>query len=768
MRFQAVVLVCAAMLISGCGESSTPTETVREPQQTASLASTVGTIITVNSTADADGINGNCTLREALIAANANASSDACLGGNPAPDVDRIEFDLSGTGVQTINAATTLPPITEALTVDGYSQPGAAEATSTEPATLLIELKGAGLGIAGSPPAENVTIQGLVINEVSTSNGIGIFVSDGTCVRHTVRGNYLGVDPSGTTSLGNGASGVEINGASCVTVGGTSPADRNVISGNVAAGVEILHSTNITVQGNYIGTDASGTESLGNGTSGIRLAPAWGNMIGGTDPGAGNVISANNEGIAILLSAGLQSDDNVVQGNFIGTDVSGTEDLGNFDDGIRIIASAGNVIGGGTSAARNIIAGNGQSGIRIDGVESAENVIQGNFIGTDVTGTKSLGNGLSGIRLAFAFMTSIGGTASGQGNVIGANAFHGIQIRGQISTQNIIQGNYIGTDASGELNLSNTGAGVRIVRSQDNVVGGVMTAASNVIAFNSGNGVEVSRNDATGNSILGNQMYRNVDIGIDLLGLDETDPNDPGDDDAGPNHLQNFPVIATARQSGEELRVTYRVDSDPATVAFPLRVEFFKADDDEEEGALLIGIDEYSTTDFSGCGTPPCAVTAALGSDAVGFIVATATNASGNTSEFSGSLEIEVAVATPVDIDIKPESFPNSFSLDAQGRMAVAILTSPEFDATDVNAATVTLGNDDSDDTPVALRQDGTLFTSLEDVDKDGDTDRVVHFEIPALVDNGDLSTATSELHLNGKTADGGLITGSDSVNPQE
>ena len=118
----------------------------------------------------------------------------------------------------------------------------------------------------------------------------------------------------------------------------------------------------------------------------------------------------------------------------------------------------------------------------------------------------------------------------------------------------------------------------------------------------------------------------------------------------------------------------------------------------------------------------------------------------------------------PVDIDIKPGDEPNSINLRSRGNVAVAILTTPNFDAAEVDPSIVTLGDDDGDDTPVATRNNGSLRASLEDVDGDGGLDLVLHFETKALVANGDLDSATTELLLNGETTGRQAIQDSDSV----
>lgn len=123
----------------------------------------------------------------------------------------------------------------------------------------------------------------------------------------------------------------------------------------------------------------------------------------------------------------------------------------------------------------------------------------------------------------------------------------------------------------------------------------------------------------------------------------------------------------------------------------------------------------------------------------------------------------EVSTLT-VEIDIQPGSDRNTVSHRGKGRLPVAILTASGFDASDVDPATVTLGDEDGDDTAVAAKPNGRLFTALEDVDDDGDLDLLLHFEVEALVESGELDSSTTELTLTGATSDGTTIRGTDSV----
>src|SRR5262249_41098629 len=138
-----------------------------------------------------------------------------------------------------------------------------------------------------------------------------------------------------------------------------------------------------------------------------------------------------------------------------------------------------------------------------------------------------------------------GGTAPADRNLISGNNFGGIVVANQGTTGNVIQGNFLGTDDTGTQALGNTGPGVRIVNGSGNTVGGTAPGAGNRIAFNSGGGVQINSNAGPGNAVLGNAIFANGGLGIDLKN-DGPTANDPLDADAGPNGGQNFPVLTAA------------------------------------------------------------------------------------------------------------------------------------------------------------------------------------------------------------------------------
>ncbi|MCA9130193.1 MAG: DUF4347 domain-containing protein, partial [Planctomycetales bacterium] len=296
-----------------------------------------------------DGIS----LREAIIAANNTAN-----GATP----DEIRFNINGAGPHLIGLSASLPTITEAVLLDGWSEPDYA-------GTPVIIIDGNDIssdGLVLSSTADGSTIRGFVIRNF---NGDGIQINSGSS-GNTIAGNYIGsLTTSGTNagaSFANTNNGIRINGSSN-TIGGTTTADRNVISGNALAGIRIdgTGAFGNQVLGNFVGTDASATSAIGNSQEGVKITNAAVlNFLGGTAVGSGNIISGNlNDAVAI---SGVGTDNNRALGNWIGVDATGNTALANGDDGIQIGSSASyNVVGDGTLAGRNVIAGNADDGVQL-------------------------------------------------------------------------------------------------------------------------------------------------------------------------------------------------------------------------------------------------------------------------------------------------------------------------------------------------------------------------------------------------------------------
>jgi hypothetical protein len=602
--------------------------------------SAFGNTFTVTNTND----TGAGSLRQAIADANGNAG------------LDTIAFNIPGSGVHTITPVTQLPFITSPVVLDGYTQPGASANTlaNGDNAVLLIEINGAiltnnGVALLLQTGASGSTIRGLVID-----NGWDSAVLTDTDTV-TVEGCFLGTDPTGAIARGN-THGVRMESGqptSGMRIGGTSPAARNVISGN-STGVSIFSGANQLVQGNFIGTDATGTTALANGSA-VDLRTDD-NLIGGTTAAARNIIAGigNSGGFGgIEVRSGAR---NRIQGNFIGTDVTGTKPLGfGFFGAVLLDGGSATQVGGLTAAPGtppgNVIAGS-LYGIFIQGVSN--NTILGNLIGTDATGNKALGNSLDGINIQGA-SNVIGGLDVMARNVISANGRHGISLgNDNVSVRdNSVQGNFIGTDLSGTQLLGNGGDGVFVIDSINNTIGGegvVITdsinhtiggvvpagAPGNLIAGNGGRGVGVAFGafGVTGLAIKGNSIFSNGGLGIDLS-RDGVTLNDAGDADTGVNNLQNYPVLTSASSSGGNTAIAGTLNSAANTT---YRIEFFANNAVDPtgygEGQSFAGSTNV-TTDANGNASFNVNVPQIAG---IQHVTATATDPNGNSSEFSGAI----------------------------------------------------------------------------------------------------------------------------------
>jgi hypothetical protein len=452
----------------------------------------------VTSTAD----SGTGTLRQAIMDANSHTVTDT------------IKFNIAGSGVHTISPTAALPTITDAVILDGTSQPG-------YKSTPLIEINGGNIALLADGldiSAGGTTVKGLAINGF-TGSGISMFGSGSD----VITADFLGTDPTGASAKANAVAGLLV---SCGnnTIGGTTAAARNLISGNTVFGIQIFgtSATGNLVEGNYIGTDATGTVALANGTlsnggDGILVnSKASKNTIGGTTAAARNLVSGNTyDGIQI---ADAGTNNNKVEGNYIGTDVNGTAALANAADGILVNNGATNTtIGGTTAAARNLVSGNGGIGVQVDGKGTKNNRVEANYIGTDVSGTTAIANASDGVLISGkATNTTVGGTTAGNRNLISGNTGHGAEISGSGTTANVIEGNYIGTDVTGTLAVANKGDGVIIdTGAAGNTIGGTATGTLNLISGNHGIGVQIYGANLAGTS---NNVVEGNYIGTDVSG----------------------------------------------------------------------------------------------------------------------------------------------------------------------------------------------------------------------------------------------------------
>lgn len=284
----------------------------------------------------------------------------------PATGPDRIHFNIPGSGVQIIQPFTPLPTPAEPVIIDGSTQPGAGGGSE-----ILIQLDGSVLSYGSGL---DLTSGGCTVRNLSITRfpDYGLSLSGGD---NTIKGNLVGVEPSGA-GAGNLSGGILLEGAGNM-IGGLPPDAGNVISANAGDGLVIVNtlSSNNVVQGNLIGTDATGSNVLGNAGEGIYLYNAPNNLIGGNLPGTANVVAGNTEN-GIRLE-GTPSFGNRVEGNFIGTDSNLVFDLGNLANGILITRNAhNNTIGGDDLAAGNWISNNKDNGVNVE--SGSETAVLGN------------------------------------------------------------------------------------------------------------------------------------------------------------------------------------------------------------------------------------------------------------------------------------------------------------------------------------------------------------------------------------------------------
>lgn len=598
------------------------------------------------------------SLRQAILDANANAGLDV------------ISFNIAS-GPQRIVLTSQLPVISDPLTIDGTTQPGFAGVPLIEIQpdgnvigdgfritggnsvlrglvvnnfrghAIVIETGGAnviegnyiGTDASGAVVAGNLQ-HGIVLasnnnrvgglttaarNVISGNFGNGVHVALGS--NNLVQGNYIGVNAAGTAALPN-ENGIVFFNASNNTIGGSTAAHRNVVSGNRNVGISIDSSNSNVIQGNFIGTNAAGDAAVSNTFDNIRLSGTSSNtLIGGSTatPGTapGNVV------LNIFLNGGTQT---LIQGNLIGTNAAGTADITNSFTGVRVWGDA--IVGGSTPGTRNVISGFSE-GISV--ANSGGGSVLGNFIGTDITGTVAIPNIITGISVGTNIKgTKIGGTNAGEGNVISGN---GIGVRLDVNNS-IVKGNFIGTRLDGATALPN-GRGIEISdSSRENVIGGTEPGAANTIAFNTGSGVAVlpgSSSSSSKNVIRGNRIHSNGVLGIDL-NADQVTMNDPGDGDSGSNGLQNYPEIITVATGA----VTTIQGTFNSTANRIFNVDFYTNNACDPsgfgQGESFIG-SSIVVTDASGNSSFNVQLPVSVSAGSI--LTATATDPDGNTSEFS-------------------------------------------------------------------------------------------------------------------------------------
>jgi len=477
--------------------------------------------ITVTSIGDAVAVDGSVSLREAITSINngANLNADVVAVGAYGTS-DTINFGIAGAGGHVISILTSLPPITKQITINGYSQgpgtPNSAVTGDNSAHNLVIT----GFSIASgdlltlSNGSSGSIIRGVVFDGCMTGAAIAIKNSQ----NNVIAGNFIGTNNAGgfdavaPNSIGASltASGATDN-ISGNQIGGPNPPDRNVISGNTTREIQIVNSggagvitTGIVVQNNYLGTNAAGTAAISGSQQGIFMSEVQGVTIGGASGSLGgscsgvcNLISGSANGVGIMVS-GLTSSGNLIQGNFFGTDVTGTAVIPNGQLANIDVSATGSVTIGGTAAGTgNLISGEPiqGTGILFDGGGGGPYNVQGNYIGTTTTGNAVLANAGSGIHVVGATNVIIGGTTVAARNVIGGNGNGntpkgpGILMEGNLpgsTATAVIQGNNIGIGADGNTNIGNIGDGIDFISSASGSTVGASTSGGlggNIIAF---------------------------------------------------------------------------------------------------------------------------------------------------------------------------------------------------------------------------------------------------------------------------------------------
>ena len=526
----------------------------------------------------------------------------------------------------------------------------------------------------GSPLGRNV---------ISGNAGDGVDIFDSTTTGNFVQNNYIGTDPAGSIPVPNGGRGVAVSGgATNTTVGGDFGTLGNVISGNGQEGVALTAvGVGSSVLGNLIGLDATGTAGLPNHVAGVGVYEI--SLTVGVQTHIGrhaatrNVISGNL-GDGILLQGGQGTS---IQANLIGLDAAGGRAVGNQGHGIAVTVGSDDVVIGerdssvsdsaSIAADGNIVSGNAETGIVVS--QSRQVNILGNIVGTDATKTLILGNtgrpgdpafGISLVDAPYGNIAGVGqvrNTISANGN--GGGGGGGISVSGTSPGLRLYFNTIGPAIASRALrSLGNGGPGV-LIRPGPTAVAGDNQGSIRVneVFNNVGAGVEfVGRGYL---DISDNQILDNGGLGIDLGG-DGVTPNHPGGPADGPNGLQNYPVLASARSGNGRTIVAGTFDSAPNTDYY---LNFYESTDRDPsghgQGEVYIG---YRTvhTDASGHAVLALSVSPALPLGR--FLTATAAPQSNQaSSEFSNAV---AATAAPGSLGASPQG-----DFDEDGRSDLAV-----------------------------------------------------------------------------------------------
>jgi len=514
-------------------------------------------------------------------------------------------------------------------------------------------------------------LNGITLSRGTTRNTIGgdVVAARNVIAGHTtgvlcemapenfIQGNFIGLNAAGTDRLPNVGGGILVTDSRNVVVGGvagiTGSPPGNVVSGNRRSSRTIGHGVRVItgshgalVQGNLIGTDATGRIGIGNEGAGVYIERSDSVLVGGAVLGAGNVIAANDSSGVLLSEATGVS----IQGNGIGLDTRGRAPLPNGGSGIDLRLSENNLIGGLADfpggPPGNVISGNRRTNQLISGIhvrrQSDNNTIQGNVVGLNRNGNGPLANGGHGIFLEDVDSTSVGALDERGRNVVSGNEWSGLYASRCTGTK--IYSNYIGTNLFANADFGNGVDGITLADSSSQ-----SDIAVNRIQGNLRNGLRIVSGEK--NSIERTRFFRNRFLGIELSPQGVT-ANDWKDGDEGANLLQNFPYLQWARENADSNAV-HVIGSLAGKSNTEYRLEFFANslchDSGHGEAEDLWVDDVRLTTDGSGYLAFDLWLDLIVIGARPNYMSATATDPNGNTSEFSNCLAVLPPPPPPAD-----------------------------------------------------------------------------------------------------------------------
>lgn len=523
-----------------------------------------------------------------------------------------------------------------------------------------------GIWIDGGSSNNRIGTNADGVNDVAERNVISanveqnIWIYQPATTGNKIMGNYIGLNAAGTAAVGTNnqtvaAAGILVQEASHTVIGTDGDGQGDALEGNIISGsilnINLTGTTDLNeshhnrISGNLIGTNASGTASVGIQAEGVRVYVAYDNLIGTDGDGIsdaleGNLISGNIDFGVMLQQTGALN--NVVAGNKIGTDITGMAAIPNGTGGSPragiLLGGYGNRIGTNSDGLsddleRNLISGNANVAVyaiyfnNLPNPTAPPTIIAGNWMGVDATGLAPLPNnyGIGGTSYAPTIIRD---------NVISGHTYEGISTH---SSNMLITGNRIGVRADSVTPLGNGYSGI-FLSGNNNLIGGTGPGEANIIAHNGTvgpyySGVRVG-NTGLSNTIRGNRIYANSQLGIDLRWPDGVNINDDGDPDTGGNNLQNYPIITFAQAYANGTTVIRgALNSNPNTT-FTLDFYYNSAADPSGygEGEHYLGAGSV-TTDADGDAAFDVTLPAAIPPNQ--FVSATATHADGSTSEFS-------------------------------------------------------------------------------------------------------------------------------------